>query len=201
MSSVLKRKKKKMQPLGYKDEIHVFNQQKVRRLNYATNLAEKAFLDIKLVSLQILHDKFGIGKKRIQRFEAEINTLLEGDTSCSEMAHYLAEKKGIDLFSVDIPERELLGFQNISYSNDILPIQNKIKVILGSVSDYIVLSVTTLKTVFKFSKKQIDEYVHWVKFYINSISRGYENMIGVASVLYHECNYCDKRFIGKFYEI
>ena len=115
-----------MQPLGYKEEIHVFNQQKVRRLNYATSLAEKAFLDIKLVSLQILHDKFGIGKKRIQRFESEINTLLEGDTSCSEMAYYLAEKKGIDLFGVDIPERELLGFQNMSYSNDVLPIQNKI---------------------------------------------------------------------------
>ena len=201
MSSVLKRKKKKMQPLGYKDEIHVFNQQQVRRLNYATELAEKTFLDIKLVSLQILHDKFGLGKKRIQRLEAGINTLLDGDTSCSEMVHYLSEKKGIDLSKVDIPERELLGFQNLVYNNDVLPVQNKLKLVLGSVSDYIVLSITALKTVFKFSKKQIDEYVSWIKFYINSISRGYETMTGVASVLYHECDYCDARFVGKVYEI
>lgn len=41
MSNALSRKKKKMQPLGYKDDIHVFNQQKVRMMNYATELAEK----------------------------------------------------------------------------------------------------------------------------------------------------------------
>ena len=56
MSSVLKRKKKKMQPLGYKDEIHVFNQQKVRMLNYAAEMGNKTFLDMKIVSYQILHD-------------------------------------------------------------------------------------------------------------------------------------------------
>lgn len=201
MSNALTRKKKKMKPLGYKEEIHVFNQQKVRRVNYATEMASKTFLDMKLVSYQILHDKFGFGLKRIKRLEAEINVLLDGETSCSEMVCYLSKEKGIDLTDVDIPQRELLGFQGVTYDNYILPLQNKINVIAGTVSDYIVLSVTALRTLFKFSKNQIMKYVKWICYYINSLSRGLENMTGVASVLFYECHYCDSRYAGRFYEV
>ena len=201
MSSVLNRKKKKMQPLGYKEEIHVFNQKKVRKMNYATEIASKTFLDTKLISYQILHDKFGFGLKRIKRLEAEINALLDGETSCSEMVCYLSKEKGIDLTNIDVPQRELLGFQGVSYDNCILPLQNKINVIAGTVSDYIVLSVTALRTLFKFSKNQIMKYVEWICYYIGSISMGYETMTGVASVLECECKYIDERFIGKTYEV
>ena len=73
MSNALSRKKKKMQPLGYKDDIHVFNQQKVRMMNYATELAEKTFSDIKLVAFNVLHDKFGYGQKRLIMLEEKVN--------------------------------------------------------------------------------------------------------------------------------
>lgn len=201
MSSVLNRKKKKMQPLGYEEGIHIFNQRKVRTLNYAREMANKTFLDMKIISYQILHDKFGFGLKRIKRLESELDVLLDGEVSCDEMVQYLSKKKGIDLADVDIPQRELLGFQGVPYNNNILPLENKIKVIAGTVSDYIVLSVTALRTAFKFSKNQIRGYVDWIAYYINSISRKYVDMLGVACVLYQECNYCDERFVGRFYEI
>lgn len=159
MSSALSCKRKKMQPIGYKEEIHVFNQQRVRRENYAVDMAKKTFLDTQLISYQILHDKFGFGLQRIKRLEGKMNDLLDGETSCSELVCYLSDKKGIDLTDVDIPQRELLGFQGVSYDNKILPLKNKIKVIAGTVSDYIVLSVVVLKEQFKFSKNQIMGYV------------------------------------------
>ncbi|MGN0352417.1 MAG: hypothetical protein ACI4ES_12260 [Roseburia sp.] len=94
MSNALTRKKKKMQPVGYKEEIHVFNQQKVRTMNYATGMAEKTFLDMKLVSYQILHDKFGFGLKRIKKLEEELNNLLDGKITCPQMVYYLEKEKG-----------------------------------------------------------------------------------------------------------
>ena len=199
MSNALSRKKKKMQPLGYKDDIHVFNQQKVRMMNYATELAEKTFSDIKLVAFNVLHDKFGYGQKRLIMLEEKVNQLMEGNTSCEELAVFL-QKKGIDLMEVDIPQRDLMGFQDIAYNNNILPLKNKVYVVLGAVSDFIVLSATSLREM-KLSKRQLMEYVDWVLYYINSLSQKYLDMIDVASVLYHECNYCDVRFVGKFREI
>lgn len=199
MSNALSRKKKKMQPLGYKDDIHVFNQQKVRMMNYATELAEKTFSDIKLVAFNVLHDKFGYGQKRLIMLEEKVNKLMEGNTSCEELAVFL-QKKGIDLMEVDIPQRDLMGFQDIAYNNNILPLKNKVNVVLGAVSDFIVLSATSLREM-KLSKRQLMKYVDWVLYYINSLSQKYLDMIDVASVLYHECNYCDVRFVGKFREI
>ena len=199
MSNAIARKKKKMQPQGYKDDIHVFNQQKVRMMNYATELAEKTFSDIKLVAFNVLHDKFGYGQKRLIMLEEKVNKLMEGNTSCEELAVFL-QKKGIDLMEVDIPQRDLMGFQDIAYNNNILPLKNKVNVVLGAVSDFIVLSATSLMEM-KLSKRQLMEYVDWIRYYINSLSQKYLDMIDVASVLYHECNYCDIRFVGKFREI
>lgn len=198
MSSVLNRKKKKLQPLGYEEGIHIYNQQKVRALNYATEMASKSFLDTKLISYQILHDKFGFGLKRIKRLEDKINDLLDGEVSCNELEYYLSKKKGIDLTNVDVPQRELLGFQSVPYDNKILPLQNKINVIAGSVSDYIVLSVTALKEVFNFSKCKIMEYVNWIVYYINTLSNVKQfdlRMRDIAECLMEECNYCDIRFV------
>lgn len=199
MSSVIARKKKKMQPAGYKENVHVFNQQKVRAMHYATDLAEKTFSDIKLVAFNVLHDKFGYGQKRLITLEEKVNKLMEGNTSCEELAVFLQEK-GIDLMEVDIPQRDLMGFQDIAYNNNILPLKNKVNVVLGAVSDFIVLSATSLREM-KLSKRQLMEYIDWILYYINSLSLKYLDMIDVASVLYQECNYCDIRFVGKFREI
>lgn len=201
MSNALSRKRKKMQPIGYKEEVHVFNQQAVRRLNYAKELGDKTFSDTKLIAYQILHDKFGFGMKRIERLETGVETILQKKVPYLKLVDYLGEEKGIDLSDVDVPQRELLAFQNVPYNNYILPLQNKINVIAGAVSDYIVLSVVVLKEQFKFSKNQIMEYVGWICYYINSLATGYETMLGVASVLACECKYHDPRFIGKTYEV
>lgn len=201
MSNALSRKRKKMQPIGYKEEVHVFNQQAVRRLNYAKELGDKTFSDTKLIAYQILHDKFGFGLKRIERLGSGVEAILQKKVPYLKLVDYLEEEKEIDLSDVDVPQRELLAFQNVPYNNYILPLQNKINVIAGAVSDYIVLSVVVLKEQFKFSKNQIMEYVGWICYYINSLATGYETMLGVASVLACECKYYDPRFIGKTYEV
>ena len=48
---------------------------------------------------------------------------------------------------------------------------------------------------------QIRQVYGWIRYYINSISTGYETVLGVASVLEQECKYIDKRFIGKTYKV
>ena len=201
MSNALSRKRKKMQPIGYKEEVHVFNQQAVRRLNYAKELGDKTFSDTKLIAYQILHDKFGFGLKRIERLGSGVEAILQKKVPYLKLVDYLGAEKEIDLSDVDVPQRELLAFQNVPYNNYILPLQNKINVIAGAVSDYIVLSVVVLKEQFKFSKNQIMVYVGWICYYINSLATGYETMLGVASVLACECKYYDPRFIGKTYEV
>lgn len=201
MSNALKRKRKKMQPLGYRENIHILNQQRIKREYYVKDLSEKTFLDMRLVSYQVLHDKFGFGQKRIQRLETQVNHLLMGELSCDQLLYYLGHDKEIDLQEVDIPERDLIGFEKIGYNNDILPLKEKLNIVLESVSDYIVLSVAALKTFFNFSKKQIYKYVDWICYYINSISQGFEDMTGIASVLWQECHYRDTRFSEKLYEI
>lgn len=71
----------------------------------------------------------------------------------------------------------------------------------ASICNYFSLLGNCLKSQFKFSSRQIREVFEWIRYYINSLSGKYLDMVDVASVLYHECNYCDERFAGKFHEI
>lgn len=76
MSNALARKRKRMQPLGYtKDEL--LRMQRYAKTESNTNdLIEESFLNIRLISFQILHDKFGFGYKRLMKVEKIITEYL-----------------------------------------------------------------------------------------------------------------------------
>ena len=74
MSNALKRKSKKMQPVGYtKQEISKINKYSKER-SRMNNTTYNAYLDVRLIAYQILHDKFGFGQKRIIQLEDTVNT-------------------------------------------------------------------------------------------------------------------------------
>lgn len=89
-----------MQPLGYtKDEL--LRMQRYAKTQSNTNdLIEESFLNIRLISFQILHDKFGFGYKRLMKVEKIIkeylNTTAAGGLSTEQLQFCMREKCGID---------------------------------------------------------------------------------------------------------
>lgn len=205
MSSVLKRKKKKMQPLGYTKQELISMQDYAKRKSNTDFLIEESFKNLRLISYQILHDKFGFGQKRIIRVEQTIdkylNTVSDGGLSTEQLQYFLNEKCGIDVKResnmVPFRERFVLTSKNVSAQS----MQSAGRYLAASICNYFSLLGVCLKTQFKFSARQIKEVYEWIRYYIKSIAMGYETMTGVASVMEHECKYIDERFIGKTYEV
>lgn len=173
MSNALKRKSKKMQPVGYsKKEISSINQYSKER-SRMNNTTYKAYLDVRLISYQILHDKFGFGQKRIIQLENTVNTYLEKNRTDSNMTtsalvYFLREKSDIDISKEVnmIPYREcvLLSGENRLH-------EETGKLVAAAIYNYFALSCVALKTVFKFSAKKLSEYMNWIRYYINTLAR------------------------------
>lgn len=206
MSNALKAKRKKMVPLGYSKAELVGIQNYCRKNNRQENIIVKTYQDIKLISLQILHDKFGFGLKRISRLENGINQCLEKnadrDLGASHYEIYLKEKCDFSITEEinKIPYRERVMFCFEKFPDAKTAIEAG-KLVAAAFYNYIALSCTVLKEAFKVSGRQLLEYIEWIRYYVNSIATRRETMLGVASVLYYECKYLDARFEGKFYEV
>lgn len=202
MSNALKRKKKKMEPLGY-SKSELLNMQKYAREKENTDrLIREAYWNVRLIAYQLLHDDFGYGHKRIIRVEQTIDqyfaSAANGELTQRELQYILKSKWGIDSGEEadKIPFRHLFALideEKLSQSTGMC--------ILASVLNYFSLLGVCLKTKMKMSANSILRLYDRIRYYIDSIATGYETMVGVASVLYRECKYCDPRFIGQFYEV
>lgn len=199
MSNALKRKGKKMQPVGYsKREISSINKYSKER-SKMNNTTYSAYLDVRLIAYQVLHDKFGFGQKRIVQLEDTVNVYLEKNRtdakmSTSALVYFLKEKAGIDIAKEvnRIPYREC-----VLLSREQKPLPNTGKLVAAAIYNYLALSCVALKTVFKFSTKKLSEYVEWIRYYINSLARRKQfdlTIKDIAIVLMDECKYCDERF-------
>jgi hypothetical protein len=205
VSNALARKRKRMQPLGYtKDEL--LRMQRYAKTQSNTNdLIEESFLNIRLISFQILHDKFGFGYKRLMKVEKIIteylNTTAAGGLSTEQLQFYMREKCGIDAKAEAnrVPFRESFSLVERKIAPGFM--QTAGKFLAASICNYYALLGVCLKTGFNFSKRQVAETLEWIRYYINSLATGYETMTGIASVMEQECKYCDPRFIGKTYEV
>ena len=203
MSSVLNRKKKKMQPLGYSKQELVSMQDYSRRKSNTDFLIEESFRNIRLISYQILHDKFGFGQKRIIRVEETVNeylnTVSEGGLSTDELQYFMSEKCGIDVKyeANKVPFRE--RFALISRKVESGSMQSAGNYLLASICNYFSLLGVCLRTQFKFSTKKISEVFEWIRYYINTLSRVSQfdvTIKDIAECLMDECKYCDSRFVG-----
>ena len=201
MSNALKRKSKKMQPVGYsKKEISSINKYSKER-SRMNNTTYNAYLDVRLIAYQILHDKFGFGQKRIIQLDDTVNVYLEKNRTDKNMSTgalvcFLKEKAGIDIGKEvnRIPYREC-----VLLSGEQKPLPNTGKLVAAAIYNYLALSCVALKTVFKFSTKKLSEYVEWIRYYINSLARRKQfdlTIKDIAIVLVDECKYCDERFAG-----
>ena len=201
MSNALKRKSKKMQPVGYsKKEISSINKYSKER-SRMNNTTYNAYLDVRLIAYQILHDKFGFGQKRIIRLEDTVNTYLEKNRTDKNMStealvYFLKEKASIDIArEVNmIPYREC-----VLLSGEQKPLPETGKLVAAAIYNYFALSCVALKTVFKFSANKLCEYMKWIRYYINTLSRKNRfdlTIKDIAVVLMDECKYCDARFVG-----
>ena len=207
MSNALSRKKKKMQPLGYSMNEILGIQQYARVQSNAEYLIEQSFENIKIIAYQILHDKFGFGNKRIIRVENTINAYLnakadeDAHLTTAELEYYMKTKCSISVTEEanKVPFRERFALVDRKVAPNSM--QKAGQYLLASICNYFSLLGNCLKTQFRFSAKQIREVLDWIRYYINSLSQKYLDMTDVASMLYHECDYCDKRFVGKFREI
>ena len=203
MSSVLNRKKKKMKPLGYtKQELIGIQNYAIKQSN--TNyLIEESYMNIRLISYQILHDKFGFGQKRIVRVEETVdkylNTVSDGGITSDQLQYFMKEKCGIDVKyeANKVPFRE--RFALISKKVSAQSMQSAGTYLVASICNYFSLLGVCLKTQFKFSAKQISEAYEWIRYYINTLSRVSQfdlTIKDIAECLMDECKYCDSRFIG-----
>ena len=207
MSNALSRKKKKMQPLGYSMNELLGIQNYARVQNNAAYLIEQSFENVKIIAYQILHDKFGFGNKRIIRVENTINAYLnakadeDAHLTTAELEYYMKTKCSISVTEEanKVPFRERFALVDRKVAPNSM--QKAGQYLLASICNYFSLLGNCLKTQFRFSAKQIREVLDWIRYYINSLSQKYLDMTDVASMLYHECDYCDKRFVGKFREI
>lgn len=209
MSSVLNRKKKRMQPLGYYQEEIESIQRQARRNTLMKNTVQKAYLDVKLVGFLILHDKFGWGLKRIGRLESGINQCLEKNAERgfggSHYEQYLKEKCKINVTDETnmIPHRERVLLVYDKFPTNAKLASDAGKIVAAAIYNYFAVACTVLKEEFKFSANQLREFMYWIRYYVNSIAlwsqsggkRGID-IPAIAEVLMDECKYCDSRFIG-----
>lgn len=202
MSNALKRKKKKMEPLGY-SKSELLNMQKYAREKENTDrLINEAYYNVRLIAYQLLHDDFGYGNKRINKVEQAIDQYLisaeKGELTQKKIQYVLKSQWNIDVLGTTdrIPFRQLFALVDEEKLS-----QDAGMCILASIASYLALLGVCLKTKMKMPANSIRRLYDRILYYIDSIATGYETMLGVASVLYQECKYCDSRFVGQFYEI
>ena len=203
MSSVLKRKKKPMEPLGYtkKEMILISSLSKEKRDR--EDIICESYLNLKLIAYQILHDKFGFGQKRITRVDNTIDAYLkskaEGKVSADGMERFLKEKCDIDVSK----EANMVPFREQFYllCEKVEPASMRSAGIWlnASIINIFTLLGVCLKTQFKFSARQIREVYEHIRSYINTLSnyKRYELKIeDIAESVAEECKYFDRRFVG-----
>lgn len=203
MSSVLKRRKKRMEPLGYTKKELDYIGELSKQKRHTENLVEEAYLNIKLIAYQILHDKFGFGRKRIVRVDDTIDAYLmskaDNQMSAAGLAYFLKEKCSIDVSE----EAKRVPFREQFYilRDKVVPadMQDVGKILNASIINYFSLLGVCLKTQFRFSARQIREVFEYIRDYINTLSRYKQFELKIEDIAVSvkaECGYIDKRFVG-----
>lgn len=202
MSNALKRKKSRMEPLRYSKNELLRMQKYAREKENTDRLINEAYYNVRLIAYQLLHDDFGYGNKRINKVEQAIDQYLisaeKSELTQKKIQYVLKSQWNIDVLGTTdrIPFRQLFALVDEEKLS-----QDAGMCILASIASYLALLGVCLKTKMKMSANSIRRLYDRILYYIDSIATGYETMLGVASVLYQECKYCDSRFVGQFYEI
>lgn len=178
MSNALRKKKKKMEPLGYTKEelgkIEAYSRMQSQNKDMINNIR----YTLRNMTFFVLYAKFDFGKIKLRNFEKAITAYKEeykaGKINMPAHQEELKNRSHIDLYkyALSIPSKEkckMAGAVNLRAKEDIQQVGSSFR---GAYQTYLTMILTLLKKKMKFTEKMLKEFMYWVNYNINSFYRG-----------------------------
>lgn len=171
MSNALRRKRK---PTFYtKQEMRIIGQNDFESRN-TERVVIKSYKDYQAIGYIILHDKFGFGQKRMARLERTVNTYSEAAADDKNMngvalAYVLKEKYEVNVKETvnSVPQSQLMKLY--AWKGHCVE-REAYRLASASMFNYMSLTMTALKTVFKFTRKQLVQFSDKFIDYIDTLA-------------------------------
>ena len=171
MSNALKRKSKK-NTFFTKQDTKIIGRNDFEKRN-ADKVITKSYKDFVVIGYIILHDKFGFGQARIIRLQDFLKSYLDeaasGGNTGKDLSVYLKSKYAIDIKEEvgKIPQRQLM---NLYAKKGFCFEREAYRLSSASMFNYMSLTMTALKTVFKFTRKQLAQFSEKFIDYIDTLA-------------------------------
>lgn len=134
----------------------------------------KSYKDYLAIGYMILHDKFGFGQKRMARLEQTVNAYSEASVDDPNMkgtslAFMLKEKYDLDVTSTvnRVPQSQLMKLY--AWKGHCVE-REAYRLASASMFNYMSLTMTALKTVFKFTRNQLVQFSEKFIDYIDTLA-------------------------------
>lgn len=134
----------------------------------------KSYKDYLAIGYMVLHDEFGFGQKRMARLEQTVNAYSEAASSDKNMsgkalAFALKEKYDLDVAEIvnRVPQSQLMKLY--AWKGHCVE-REAYRLASASMFNYMSLTMTALKTVFKFTRKQLMQFLEKFIDYIDTLA-------------------------------
>lgn len=134
----------------------------------------KSYKDYLAIGYIILHDKFGFGQKRMIRLEQTVNSYSEASVNDSNMkgtalAFMLKDKYEVDVTDIvnRVPQSQLMKLYAIKGR---CIEREAYRLSRASMFNYLALTMTALKKMFDFTRKQLREFSDKFIEYIDTLA-------------------------------
>ena len=134
----------------------------------------KSYKDYMAIGYMILHDEFGFGQKRMARLERTVNAYSEAAADDKNMngvalAYVLKEKYEVNVKEIvnSVPQSQLMKLY--AWKGHCVE-REAYRISSASMFNYMSLTMTALKTVFKFTRKQLVQFSEKFIDYIDTLA-------------------------------
>lgn len=134
----------------------------------------KSYKDYQAIGYIILHDKFGFGQKRMARLERTVNAYSEAAADDKNMngvalAYVLKEKYEVNVKEIvnSVPQSQLMKLY--AWKGHCIE-REAYRLSSASMFNYMSLTMAALKTVFKFTRKQLVQFSEKFIDYIDTLA-------------------------------
>lgn len=171
MSNALRRKKK---PTFFtKKDTTIISRNDFETRN-TQRVVFKSYKDYLVIGYIILHDKFGFGQKRMARLEQTVNAYSEASVDDPNMkgtslAFMLKDKYDLDVTSIvnRVPQSQLMRLY--AWKGHCVE-REAYRLSSASMFNYLALTLTALKKMFKFTRGQLQEFSEKFIDYIDTLA-------------------------------
>lgn len=134
----------------------------------------KSYKDYLAIGYMVLHDEFGFGQKRMIRLEQTVNSYSEASVNDSNMkgtalAFILKDKYEVDVTDIvnRVPQSQLMKLYAIKGR---CVEREAYRLSRASMFNYLALTITALKKMFGFTRKQLSEFSNKFIDYIDTLA-------------------------------